>query len=210
MNQPLPPINIIACGALAKELMALKSINHWQNLSISCLPAKYHNTPALIPAAVEKKILQIKANNDAQILVAYGDCGTAGVLDKVLQKYDIERLPGAHCYQFFVGQNAFDNLQEEEIGTFYLTDFLVKQFDSYVWKNLGLDRHPELLNLYFGNYKRLVYLAQTTNDSLTDLAKSCAARMGLKFERIFTGYGDMANSLERFKQNKIPFLSLAS
>jgi len=210
MNSQLPIMNIIACGALANELIALKSVNAWSQMNISCIPAKYHNTPALIPGAVEAKINQIMKKNNGKIFVAYGDCGTAGRLDSVLSKYDIERLPGAHCYQFFAGQKAFEDIQEEEIGTFYVTDFLVQQFDSYVWKSLGLDKHPELKEMYFGNYKRLVFLAQTDNQSLTQLAERCAERLGLKFERLFTGYGDMESKLKRLKEFQIPVVQIPS
>lgn len=208
MNPFLPKINIIACGALAKELIAIKSLNQWQQMNISCLPARYHSTPNLIPDAVEDKIVEIKANNEGQIFVAYGDCGTGGLLDRVLEKYDVERLPGAHCYQFFAGEEAFEDLQEEEIGTFYLTDFLVKRFDSYVWQSLGLDKHPELLEMYFGNYKRLVYLAQTNDDKITDIAKLCAQRLNLQFERIYTGYGDMESKLTQIRMQEIPSVQI--
>lgn len=208
MNRHLPDINIIACGALAKELLALKHLNQWQRMNISCLPAKYHNTPGLIPDAVEKKILQIKSTGSGKIFVAYGDCGTGGRLDEVLNLYGIERLPGAHCYQFFAGQEAFNELQEEEIGSFYLTDFIAQQFDSYVWKSLGIDKHPQLLEVYFSNYKRLVFLAQTENKALTELAKNCASRLNLKFKRIFTGYGDMNSTINHFRKNEISINNL--
>jgi hypothetical protein len=212
----LPALNIIACGALAKELVALKSLNEWQQINISCLPARYHNTPKLIPDAVDKKIEQIKLKNDGKILIAYGDCGTGGLLDVVIDKHNllqegkVERLPGAHCYQFFAGQETFTDLQEEEIGSFYVTDFLVKQFDSYVWKSLGLDKHPELLEMYFGNYKRLVFLAQTEDEELTKLAESCAKRLNLNFERLYTGYGDLEQTFNKFKTGVIPIVQITS
>lgn len=189
-------VNIIACGALANELVALKSLNNWDHFNIDCLPAKYHSTPALIPDAVRKKIAQIQANNDGEILVAYGDCGTGGLLDVVLQETGAKRLPGAHCYQFFAGHDAFNDLHEAEIGTFYLTDFLTQHFETYVWKMLGLDRKPELLEMYFGNYKKVIYLAQTENLDLTIKAEESARRLGLNFERIFTGYGEMETELK--------------
>ena len=189
-------VNIIACGALANELVALKSLNDWQHFNIDCLPAKYHSTPELIPDAVRKKIADIRSKNDGEILIAYGDCGTGGELDRIIEKTNTARLPGAHCYQFFAGQQAFDDLHEAEIGTFYLTDFLTQHFETYVWKMLGLDRKPELLEMYFGNYKKLIYLAQTENTELTEKAKQGAERLGLSFERIFTGYGEMQTELE--------------
>ena len=202
-------VNIIACGALANELVALKSLNDWQHFNIDCLPAKYHATPDLIPNAVREKISQIRAKNDGEILVAYGDCGTGGMLDKVLEETQTSRLPGAHCYQFFAGHDAFNDLHEAEIGTFYLTDFLTQHFETYVWKMLGLDRKPELLEMYFGNYKKLVYLAQTENPELTAKAIIGAKRLGLSFERIFTGYGEMQTELEN-KEFHISIESLSA
>ena len=194
-------VNIIACGALANELVALKSLNDWQHFNIDCVPAKYHSTPHLITDAVREKITNIRKQNDGEILIAYGECGTQGELDKLIEENinnddKISRLPGAHCYQFFAGQQEFEDLHEAEIGTFYLTDFLTQHFETYVWKMLGLDRKPELLEMYFGNYKKLVYLAQTENPELTAKAKIGAERIGLAFERIFTGYGEMQTELE--------------
>jgi len=189
-------VNVIACGALANELVALKVLNNWDHFNIDCLPAKYHSTPALISDAVRKKIQSIQSKNDGQILVAYGDCGTGGLLDVVLEETGATRLPGAHCYQFFAGHDVFNDLHEAELGTFYLTDFLAQHFETYVWKALGLDRKPELLEMYFGNYKKVVYLAQTENNDLNQKAEVCAKRLGLNFERIFTGYGEMETELQ--------------
>jgi len=188
-------VNIIACGALANELVALKNLNDWQHFNVDCVPAKYHATPDLIPDAVREKITKFRAKNDGDIFVAFGDCGTGGELDRVLEETNTSRLPGAHCYQFFAGQEEFEVLHEAEIGTFYLTDFLTQHFETYVWKMLGLDRKPELLDMYFGNYKKLVYLAQTENPKLTEQAKEGAKRLGLNFERIFTGYGELETEL---------------
>ena len=189
-------VNVIACGALANELVALKTLNNWDHFNIDCLPAKYHSTPELIPDAVRKKIQSIHSKNDGQILVAYGDCGTGGLLDVVLEESGATRLPGAHCYQFFAGHDVFNDLHEAELGTFYLTDFLAQHFETYVWKALGLDRKPELLEMYFGNYKKVVYLAQTENHELNQKAEECAKRLGLNYERIFTGYGEMETELQ--------------
>jgi len=189
-------VNIIACGALANELVALKSLNDWQHFNIDCVPAKYHSTPYLITDAVRVKITNIRKQNDGEILIAYGECGTQGDLDKLIEETNTARLPGAHCYQFFAGHDKFYQLHETEIGTFYLTDFLTQHFETYVWKMLGLDRKPELLEMYFGNYKKLVYLAQTDNADLTEKAKIGAERLGLSFERIFTGYGEMLTEME--------------
>jgi hypothetical protein len=201
-----PTVHVIACGALANELVALKSLNNWDHFKIDCIPAKYHSTPALIPDAVKAKITNIqKKTPEDEILVAYGECGTMGMLDKVLDETGVKRLPGAHCYQFFAGQEEFNGLHEAEIGTFYLTDFLTQHFETYVWKMLGLDRKPELLEMYFGNYKKLIYLAQTENAELTAKGEECANRLGLEYERIFTAYGEMGTELEKFVTQNITF-----
>lgn len=190
-------MNVIACGALAHELIALKQLNGWDHLNIRCLPASYHITPQRIPGAVKSTIEEIRGENDAPILVAYGDCGTGGKLDAVLEKAGVERLPGAHCYQFFAGSERFMQMHEAEIGTFYLTDFLVKYFDVYVTKALGLDRKPELKELYFGNYTSLMYLAQTRSKSLLAQAKRHAESLGLNFAFHYTGYGEMGDTLSQ-------------
>jgi hypothetical protein len=190
-------MNVIACGALAHELIALKQLNDWAHLHVRCLPAHYHNTPQRIPEAVRSAIEEIRVENDEPILVAYGDCGTAGKLDEVLAETGAERLPGAHCYEFFAGGDAFMQMHEAEIGTFYLTDFLVQYFHTYVIKALGLDRKPELKEMYFGNYTRLMYLAQTHSDVLLAQAKTHAETLGLKFACRYTGYGEMGTTLTR-------------
>lgn len=164
---------------------------------MECLPATLHNTPKDIPAAVEHRLARATEHYD-RILVGYADCGTGGALDRVIERYEAERLPGAHCYEFFAGHQAFARLHDEEPGTFYLTDFLAKHFDRLVWKTLGLDRHPQLLDTYFANYRRLVYLSQTTNPELTRQAADCAVRLGLTFEHRHVEYGEMAIELGRF------------
>ncbi len=184
-------MNILACGALANELVALKKLNDWQSIKIKCLPAHYHQTPQKIPQAVKKAIEDIRRENNNKILVAYGDCGTGGKLDEVLEQAGVARLPGAHCYQFFAGSEKFMQLHEAEIGTFYLTDFLVTHFKTFVWRALGLDRKPELLEMYFGNYKKLVYLAQTESEELVKLAQRHAKTLGLEYEYHYTAYGEM-------------------
>jgi len=177
---------LLSCGALARELLALKRLGGWDCVSIECLPAHLHNTPRKIPEAVRAKLEEVKDSYD-EVFVAYADCGTGGLLDAVLDEYGIERLPGAHCYEFFAGAERFAALHEEEIGTFYLTDYMVRQFDAIVIRGLGLDRHPELRPVYFGNYRRVVYLAQTHSPQLVARACECAKQLGLEFETCFTG-----------------------
>jgi Protein of unknown function (DUF1638) len=185
---------VIACGALAKEILELQRLNTWGGLELVCLSATLHNTPRDIPQAVEQKIIEATAEGKS-VFVAYGDCGTGGLLDKVLSQYNVERLPGAHCYEFFATSQVFLEITEQEPGTFFLTDFLVKCFDHLVIKGLGLDRYPELLTTYFGNYKRLLYLAQFRDDILIEKAKQAAQRLRLEFEYRYTGFGDLETSI---------------
>ena len=188
---------VIACGALARELRDLIELNGLDNVTLECLPAKLHNYPQQIPDAVAERVRAAKDRYD-RIFVGYADCGTAGRLDRVLDELDVERLPGAHCYEFYAGRDAFAELHEAEPGTFYLTDYLVKFFDRIVIAGLGLDRHPELLDDYFGNYHRLVYLAQTDDPALVEAGKAAAERLGLEFELRRTGYGELGTSVVEF------------
>lgn len=193
---PPPPTLLIACGALAHEIVWLQRANAWRHLTVACLPAHLHNTPSLIPEAVRRKIRGGRGRF-SRILVLYGDCGTGGLLDKVLAEEQVERIAGPHCYAFFAGLPAFDALHDQEPGTFYLTDYLTRHFHRLMIEGLGLDKHPELLKDYFGNYKRLVFLAQTEDEALTRRAKAAAQRLGLSFERRFTGFGDLAQFLDK-------------
>jgi len=185
---------IIACGALAREILALKELNGWEHMELTCLPAIYHVHPEKITDAVETAVLKHKTDY-AQIFIAYADCGTGGLLAAKCAELGVELIQGPHCYSFFEGNAAFEKISEDEFTAFYLTDFLVRQFDAFVIKPMGLDRHPELRDMYFGNYEKLVYQAQTDNPELTEKAKLCAERLGLRFERRFTGYGDLETAL---------------
>jgi hypothetical protein len=185
---------VIACGALAREILALSAANGWTHLDLQCLPAILHNRPERIPDAVEAAVTAARASYQ-RVFVAYGDCGTGGLLAARCAALGVEMLPGAHCYAFFDGVEAFAARAEAEMRAFYLTDFLARQFDAFVWQPLGLDRHPELRDAYFGAYERLVYLAQTEDPGLDTLAAGHAARLGLAYERRFTGYGDLAPAL---------------
>jgi hypothetical protein len=190
-------IVILACGAIAREVLAVISRNGWTHVDVRCLPAKLHSTPDRIPAAVDAKLREL-AGQYERVFVAYADCGTGGELDKVTQCHKVERLPGAHCYGFLAGNAAWDAMQEDEPATFYLTDFLARHFDALVVRALKLDTHPELLPLMFGNYRRLVYLAQTDDPGLDRRAEDAAAFLGLAYERRRTGYGELVPSLARF------------
>ena len=185
---------VIACGALAREIAALRRANDWSALDVRCLPAELHNRPDRIAPAVRAEIEKHRGDY-AQIFVAYGDCGTGGALDAVLAEHGIERLPGAHCYEFFATARVFEQLADAEPGTFYLTDFLLKNFERFVVRGLGLDRHPELKQEYFRNYRRLVYLAQTVKPGTLERARESAAFLGLEFEHRFTGYGELGTRL---------------
>ncbi|WP_037315763.1 DUF1638 domain-containing protein [Ruegeria halocynthiae] len=187
-------ILLLACGALAREILDLKQRNGWDHLELTCLPAILHIHPEKITQAVEDAVTKHRDHYD-QIFVVYADCGTGGLLQKACEEMGVEMIKGPHCYSFFEGNQEFDAHGDDEITAFYLTDFLARQFDAFVWKPLGLDRHPELRDMYFGNYTKLVYQAQTDDPALTARARDCAQRMGLEFERRFTGYGDLETTL---------------
>jgi hypothetical protein len=216
---------VIACGALARELLAIVDLNGLDSVTIECLPAALHNRPSEIPDAVRNRIHRARQpgmsepmsgigsnpqSGDAvdevatigeqrdrydSIFVAYADCGTGGLLQKVCAEEGVEMLAGAHCYEFFATSPRFTEIQDAEIGSFYLTDFLARHFERMVWQGLGLDRHPELLPMYFGNYTRLVYLAQTDDPDLLALAKAGAQRLGLEMLVERTGYGELETTM---------------
>jgi hypothetical protein len=187
-----PRVLIVGCGALARELVALT--RDLPNVDITCLPATLHNRPGGIPAAVRERIRRRRRGYD-RIFVAYADCGTGGLLDPVIAAEGVERLAGAHCYEFYSGAADFERLTAEEPATFFLTDFLARNFDRLVIRGLGLDRHPELRDQYFGNYRRLVYLAQVDDPALVTAARRAARRLGLRFEHRRTGYGELATTI---------------
>jgi hypothetical protein len=195
----LPPahagrILLIACGALAHEIVALKAANGWTHMDLQCLPAKLHLWPEKIIPAVEQAVEAARGTYET-VFVVYADCGTGGLLKSACDRLGVEMVEGPHCYAFFEGNAAFAAKAEEEFTAFYLTDFLVRQFDAFVWKPMGLDRHPELRDMYFGNYSKLVYQAQKDDPALDAKAEDCARRLGLAYERRFTGYGDLAVTL---------------
>jgi len=197
MSAPVNPrgrVLVVACGALAREIVALKRLNGWDHMDLQCLPANLHLWPDRIPDAVAAAVAAARPKYET-IFVAYADCGTGGTLQARCAALGVEMIAGPHCYSFFDGNDAFAARGDAEMTAFYLTDFLVRQFDAFVWKPMGLDRHPELRDMLFGNYERLVYLAQTEDLSLDAKAAHAAARLGLAYERRFTGYGDLPAAL---------------
>ncbi len=210
---------MIACGALARELLEIVRLNGLDDVTVECLPAALHNRPSEIPDAVRHRIRRARSGGSGpgsnagtdpvedpvligeragaydSIFVAYADCGTGGLLRAVCDEEDVEMLDGAHCYEFFATTPRFEEIQDSEIGSFYLTDFLVRHFDRMVWQGLGLDRHPELLPMYFGNYTRVVYLAQTDDPKLQSAAEEAAGRLGLSMIVERTGYGDLGTAM---------------
>jgi hypothetical protein len=191
-----PRTLLIACGALAREVLALIRLNGWSHMELACLPAHLHNRPQRIPEAVRARIQRARPDHQ-RIFVLYGDCGTGGALDRVLAEEGVERIPGPHCYAFYSGIDDFLAEAEAEPACFYLTDYLVRHFERLVVQGLGLDRHPELLPLYFGNYEKLVYLAQMPDPGLEQQAKAAALRLGLAYQHRPTGYGDLQDFLSR-------------
>ena len=192
----IPATLVIACGALAREIVALRTLNQWPHLVVQCLPADLHNRPDKIPELVREKI-QAARGKFTSIFVAYADCGTGGLLDKVLAAEGVERIPGAHCYEFYATTPVFEQITEEEACTYYLTDFLVDHFDRLVIEGLGLDRFPDLLPMYFGNYVRVLYMAQSPTPARIEAAKTAAERLNLKFEMTDTGYGELEKAILR-------------
>ncbi len=184
---------LLACGALAREIIAVQQQNGLSHLDLQCLPAIYHNHPERIVPAIKEAVAKYKDDYDS-IFVVYADCGTGGLLEAACQELGVGMVKGPHCYSFFEGNDAFE--ARAEVTAFYLTDFLVRQFNAFVWKPLGLDRHPELRDMYFGNYEKLVYQAQLEDPDLQNLAKSYAEKMGLAYEYRFTGYGDLEATLK--------------
>lgn len=189
-------ILLLACGALAREIIAIKDANDWTHLDLTCLPAKLHLYPDQITEAVTAAV---EKHRDAyeKVFVVYADCGTGGQLKARCDELGVEMVAGPHCYSFFEGNNAFAARAEDDMTAFFLTDFLVKQFDAFVWKPMGLDKHPQLRDMIFGNYTKLVYQAQTKNPALEQKARECAERLGLAYEQRFTGYGDLATTLAK-------------
>ena len=189
-------ILIIGCGAIAHEVSEIIELNNWDNVGLQCLNAELHNTPKILPKKI-KEAIDSNINDYSKIFLAYADCGTGGLIDLLLKDYDIERLEGAHCYEFYSGSSVFKELSEKEIGTFYLTDFLVKNFDRLVIEGLGIQKYPSLKEDYFRNYKNVVYLAQKPDNGLQSKARECADYLNLEFSVHFTGLKNLGNQLNK-------------
>jgi hypothetical protein len=191
---PEPSVLLLACGALAREVIALRDRHGW-DANVLCVPAILHNTPNRITPAVEKRILELREHY-TRIIVVYGDCGTGGVLDAALARLGVDRVAGPHCYEQY-GGSLHDTLMDSTPGTFFLTDFLVRHFDAMVWRNLGLDRYPQLRDDYFEHYEQVVYLAQTDDADLRARAEIAAQRLGLPLRVESVGYGELERRLIR-------------
>lgn len=186
---------VIACGMIAREVLAVKELNGLDRLELTCLPAELHYYPDRIAPLMDKAISDARAEGYMHIFAGYADCGTGGMLDRVLERHGVERVAGPHCFAFYQTNAVFDAVGEDDMTSFYMTDFLCRQFDAFFMKPLGLDRHPELIKDFFGNYEKLIYLAQTNDPALDRVAEDAAKMLGLAYERRFTGYGDLAPTL---------------
>ncbi len=189
-------VRVIACGAIAREVLAIRDTNALSHIDLQCLPAIWHAHPEKIAPGVEQAIAEARAEGFSRIFVGYADCGTGGLLDKVCEREGVERIAGPHCYSFFAGNEAFA-AKDDDVTSFFLTDFLARQFRAFVIEPLGLDRHPQLKDMYFGNYTKVVYLSQIEDEALQQKAKDAAEYLGLAYEYRFTGYGDLTGELLR-------------
>ncbi len=186
---------VIACGMIAREILAVKERLGLDHLDLTCLPADFHFHPDRIAPAMDEAIASATAKGYSNIFVGYADCGTGGMLDRICEKHGVARIAGPHCFAFYQGLSAFEAVGDGDMTTFYMTDFLCRQFDAFFMKPLGLDRHPELAKDYFGHYDKLVYLAQTEDDGLEKVAVAAADMLGLRYEKRTTGYGDLETAL---------------
>ena len=188
---------VIACGMIAREVLAVKDALKLDHIDLTCLPADFHYYPDRIPAAMDEAIVEARAAGYRHVFAGYADCGTGGQLDRVLERHGVERVAGPHCFAFYQGLDAFADVEDTDMTTFYMTDFLCRQFDAFFMRPLGLDRHPELAKDFFGNYEKVVYLAQTDDSALDAVAENAARWLGLAYEKRRTGYGDLAPALRK-------------
>ncbi len=197
----MKPVGVIACGAIALEILDIIELNQWQHIELKCLDAELHNRPKKIAPKLREKIDAL-GDNYSHIIIGYGDCGSGGDIDRLIadykeKGYSISRIDGAHCYQFFTGGQKFKTLEEDQLGNFYLTDFLVKHFERIIIKGFKLDKHPELKSIMFGNYKQIVFLSQTqVTDEILQQAEQVSQFLELPLKHIETGYGDLVQALD--------------
>lgn len=190
-------VRVIACGMIAREILAIRQDLGFEHIELKCLPAMYHHYPAKIAPAVEKAIIAAQEDGVDEIFIGYADCGTGGELDRVCEKYGVQRVAGPHCFSFYSGNERFESQWDDDMTSFFMTDFLARHFETFLVKPLGLDRHPELKDIYFGNYRKMIFIAQTENSDLSAKAEAAAAFLGLHYERRFTGYGDLTAALRK-------------
>lgn len=188
-------MRVIACGAIAREVLAVCRANNLDHVDLICLPAIWHVYPDKIAPAMREAISKARDEGYRRIFIGYAECGTRGELDKICAEEGIERIGGPHCYAFFSGNDAFAKIVDTEFTAFYLTDLITRQFEAFVIEPLKLDKHPELISMVFGNYTKIVYLAQTEDEDLQKKAKWAADYLGLDYEYRFTGYGDLAPAI---------------
>ncbi|WP_265518201.1 DUF1638 domain-containing protein [Nitratireductor luteus] len=182
---------------IAREVLAVRERLGFEHIELTCLPAQYHYRPDRIAPEIDKAVEKARSEGYRNIFIGYADCGTGGALDRVCEKHGVERIAGPHCFAFYQGLTAFEKVMEEDMLSFYMTDFLCRHFDAFFMRPLALDRHPELIQDFFGNYEKVVYLAQTDDPELEKVARSAARLLGLEYERRFTGYGDLADAMEQ-------------
>ncbi|MEX3009954.1 DUF1638 domain-containing protein [Hoeflea sp. TYP-13] len=188
------PVRVIGCGAIAREILAVCEANGLAHIDLTCLPAQWHLYPDRIAPGVRTAIKEARDEGFDRIYVAYADCGTGGLLDRVCEEEGVERIAGPHCYSFFAGNDTFSEW-DEDVDAFFLTDFLARQFEAFIIEPLGLKKHPELRDMYFGNYRKLIYLSQKEDPELQEKAQKAAEILGLEYEYRFTGYGDLKSAL---------------
>lgn len=188
-------VRVIACGAIAREVLAVKEANRLDHVELECLPAIWHVYPEKIAPALRTKIAEARVEGVERIFLGYAECGTQGEIDKICAEENIERIGGPHCYAFFTGTEKFLAECEDECTAFYLTDLITRQFEAFIIEPLKLDKHPELRDMVFGNYTKIVYLAQTEDPALQEKARWAADYLKLDYEYRFTGYGDLEREL---------------
>lgn len=189
------PVRIIACGAIAREVLAIKAANGLDHIDLQCLPAIWHVYPEKIAPALREKIAEARAEGYRRIYIGYAECGTQGQIDKICEEEGIERIVGPHCYAFYSGTEKFLAECDDEFTAFYLTDLIARQFEAFIIEPLKLDKHPELRDMVFGNYTKIVYLAQTEDEELQKKARWAADYLKLDYEYRFTGYGDLTSAI---------------